>query len=131
MQQSGQDYWVPVDMELTGTRQGTHRDSCQILYETDDSNSDAVDLRGYGLLGLIVPALDQGSNLQFAVADTEDGTYRAVYGAGGVAVTITLAGGVAAISTAALAPLAAYRWVKIHATVKQTADAIFIWLLKG
>jgi len=131
MQQSGQDYWVPVDMELTGTRQGTHRDSCQILYETDDENSNAVDLRGYGLLGLIVPALDQASDIQFAVADSEAGTYRTLCTAGGVAVTIALAGGAAAISTVALAPLAAYRWVKIHTTVEQTADRTFLWMLKG
>ena len=131
MQQSGQDYWVPVNMELSGYRQATHRDSCEILYEVDDDESDAVDLRGYGLLGLIVPDVEQASNLQFTVSDTEAGTYLPLSNADGTAYTITLPGAVAAISTMDLTPLAAYRWVKVFMTVKQTANREFLWMLKG
>jgi len=131
MLQHGQDYWVPDNMELSGYRQATHRDSCNLLHEVDDEETDAVDLRGYGLLGLIVPAVEQASNLQFTVSDTEDGDYLDLSNADGTAYTIVLPGGVAAISTVALAPLAAYRWVKIFTTVKQTADREFLWMLKG
>lgn len=127
------EYYIPRDdYELRGMARRTHRiEDCIITVSVDNDDSNAVDLRGYGLLGLIVPELEQASNLQFYVSETEAGTYRQLTGGNGVAITITLAGVVAAISTDALAPLGAYRWVKIHTTETQSADRTFIWILKG
>lgn len=131
MQQWGQDYWIPRDFELPGERMATFKTTAVILYETDADDSSAVDLRGYGKIGLIVPVLEDQSNITFFVSETENGTYRQLRAGGGGIVTITLAGVVAAISSDALAPLEAYRWVKIRTTVEQTANRTFIWILKG
>jgi len=128
MQQHGQDYWVPVDMELSGYRRGTHRDTATIL--NGGTTSDAVDLRGYGLLGLILPPLTAG-NLTFEASDTETGVYVAVYDALGAAVTIVAGAGSIAIHSDALAPLAGYRWVKIVSAEDQLAAREIIWILKG
>jgi len=132
MQQYGQDYWIPRDFELPGERMATFKTTAVILYEIDPDDSSAVDLRGYGKIGLIAPILEDQSNLTFFVSETENGTYRQLRAGGGGIVTITLAGGaIVAISSDALAPLEAYRWVRIHTTVEQTADQTFIWILKG
>ena len=127
MLQYGQDYWVPVDMELTGYRRGTHRDTATILSGATTSN--AVDLRGYGLLGLILPVITVG-NITFTASDTEAGVYVAVYNALGAAVTIVAGVGSIAIHSDVMAQLAGYRWVRIVAA-QQGADREIIWILKG
>jgi len=128
MQQSGQDYWVPTNMELTGFRRATHRDTVTIL--DTETTSEAVDLRGYGLLGLILPDLTAG-NLTFEASDIEAGPYVAVHDDLGAPVAIVAGAGDVAIDTEALAPLAGYRWVKIVSAAAQGADREIIWILKG
>ena len=128
MQQSGQDYWVPTNMELTGFRRATHRDTVTIL--DTETTSEAVDLRGYGLLGLILPDLTAG-NLTFEASDIETGPYVAVHDDLGAAVAIMAGAGDMAIDTEALAPLAGYRWIKIVSAAPQGADREIIWVLKG
>jgi len=128
MQQSGQDYWVSTNMELTGFRRATHRDTVTILAQ--GTTTEAVDLRGYGLLGLILPTLTAG-NLTFEASDIEAGTYVAVCDELGAAVTIVAGTGDMAIDATALAPLAGYRWVKIVSAAAQGADRAIIWILKG
>lgn len=131
MLQYQHEYKRPRDYELQGTMRKTHVESCAITVSADNDDSAVVDLRGYGLIGLIVPELDQGSNLEFYVSETEGGTYRQLTRINGMAVTILLPGGMSAVATDALSSLAAYRWVKIHTTEVQTLDRTFIWILKA
>ena len=129
MLQYGQDYWVPVSFELSGMRRATHRISdCTI--DAQGQTSDAVDLAGFGLIGLILPTLD-ACNLTFTVSETVDGTYRTVYVDLGAAFTITAAAGNRAISADDMAPLCAYRWVKVVSSAAQNAPRILHFIVKG
>ena len=134
MQQVGQDYTQglltrPGDYELPGLRRATHRiEDCTIAAQGTDS--DAVDLRGYGMIGLIVPTITS-ANLTFEVSETEGGTYRALYNADGSVFTLTTLTGNRAISADDLAPLCAYRWVQIISSESQGAERIFHFIVKG
>lgn len=54
------------------------------------TTSAAVDLQGYALVGLITPAALTGSTMTFT-ASPNDGTYTALYNAGGTALSATVA----------------------------------------
>jgi len=124
------EYWRPRDYELQGTIRKTHVVPCIITISEDDDDSAAVDLRGYGLVGLIVPTID-AADLTFYMSETEAGTYRLLTDGAGAAVTMTTGAGALALDTTALAGLSAYRWVKIHTSEVQTADRTFNFILKG
>jgi hypothetical protein len=129
MQQYGQDYKRVRDFELPGIMRKTHRiEDCTI--EAQGQTSDAVDLRGYGLIGLILPALT-ACNLTFTVSETEAGTYRTVYDDLGAAFTVTAGAGNRAISTDDLAPISAYRWVRVVSSESQGAERILHFIVKG
>jgi len=108
----------------------THVVPCTIVNLNGSTTSEAVDLRGYGLIGLIVPTID-AANVTFLVSETETGTYRSLRDGTGAVVTLTTGTGAIAIDTTALATLSAYRWVKIVTSMGQSADRIFYWILKG
>jgi hypothetical protein len=128
MQQWGEDYRLERDYELPGIMRKTHVIEATIA--DDGTESEAIDLRGYSMLGLIVPVID-AANLTFKVAEAEGGTYVTVYDDLGAAFTITAAAGSRAISTDDLAALAGYRWVKIVSSETQTADRLFYWVVKA
>ena len=128
MQQYGEQYDIVDDYELQGMLRRTHRiEDCTIL--DTETDSDAVDLRGYGMIGLIVPTITS-ANLTFEVSETEGGTYRAVTNADGTVFTLTTTTGDMAISADDLAPLCAYRWVKIISSEAQGADRVFHFVVK-
>ena len=129
MQQYGEDYDRVDDYELPGTMRKTHRiEDCTIL--DTETDSDGVDLRGYGLIGLIIPTITN-SALTFEVSETEGGTYRQVQTNALAAFTIAAGTGDIAISADSMAPLCAYRWVKIISAEAQGADRVFHFLVKG
>ena len=133
MQQYGRDYKGPEyapnnDYELKGVIRMTHRVEDATI-EGQATESNAVDLAGYGLIGLILPTLT-ACNITFKVSETEGGTYRTVYDDLGAAFTIAAATGDRAISTDDLAPLAAYRWVKIVSSEAQGDDRICHFIVK-
>lgn len=130
MQQTNDDYQQTEDFELNGEHRKTHVQPSIITIATDDNDTAPADLRGYGLIGLIVPVID-AANLTFYVSEIEGGTYRQLYTAGGAAVTVTGGTGDFAVSASALAGLGAYRWVKIHTSAVQTANRTFKWVLKA
>lgn len=141
MQQSGRDYQPEEDFELNGTHGKTHVIESQVLYETDDQWSDCVDLRGYRVVGLIIPAaLDAGATtFQLWVSDVEDVPYAVgaacpiINTATGAALDITLGAtpGVQAIGAGDLLGVEAFRWVKIYLSASQTGDRTFQWIVKG
>ena len=130
MQQSGQDYKQNRDFHLNGMHRKTFLATAIIDYDADPRNASAVDLRGYGLLGLIVPAIDNAA-ITFYVSDTQAGTYVQVQNATPAAVTIAASVGGIAIDSTVLDALKGYRWVKVHTEADQTADRTFLWILKG
>lgn len=98
--------------------------------------TDAVDLKGYGLIGLIIEPLETANGnviiYPYVSADGASGTYRPLYDSAGNQFTLTVPPATAlAISADYLAPLSAYRWVKLRLNVPQTGDLLFIWVLKG
>lgn len=128
MQQYGEQYKVITDYELQGMLRRTHRiEDCTILNTQTDS--DAVDLRGYGMVGLIIPTITT-ANLTFQMSETRTGTYRTLYNQDGTVFTITAATGNRAISADDLAPLCAYRWVKIISSEAQGGDRVFHFIVK-
>jgi len=129
MQQHGQEYTRPRDYHLQGTIRKTHRieDATIGIQET---LSGAVDLRGYGLIGLALPDLDNCS-LGFQVSDIEAGTYVPLCNAGGVPVAVIVGTGDRVIATEDLGMLAAYRWVKVEASKAQNAIRTLHFIVKG
>lgn len=129
MQQHGQDYWVPRDMELPGTRRGTHRiEDCTI--DAQGTDSDAIDLRGYGIIGLILPTLT-ACNLTFETSETEAGTYVPIHDDTGAAELITAGTGDRAVAADDLAFLDAYRWIKAISSESQGDERILHFIVKG
>lgn len=101
-----------------------------ITIAADNDLSAEVDLAGYGLIGLIMPTLDN-CNVTFQVSDVSGGTFVDLKSAAGNAVTVTAGVGGFAVSADDLAPLCAYRYVKIETSAVQTADRTFSFILKG
>jgi len=130
MQQYGRDYQPVEDFELNGIHRKTHRIEDAIIPEDPGTTSNAVDLRGYGLIGLILPTLTN-CNLTFEVSETEGGTYRALNDNLGAAVTITAATGNRAIAADDLNPLSAYRWVKLVSNPVQAAARTCHFIVKA
>jgi len=89
-----------------------------------------VDLRGYGMIGLIVPTITP-ANLTFTVSETQAGAYVTVYNEDGQAWTLTTAAGNRAISADDMAPLCAYRWVRVVTSVAQGAQRVFRFVVKA
>lgn len=129
MQQYGQDYWIPRDFELPGMRRATHRiEDCTIAAQGTDS--DAVDLRGYGIIGLILPTLT-GCNLTFETSEIEAGTYVPIHDNTGAAETITAGTGDRGVAADDLSFLDAYRWIKVISSESQGAERILHFIVKG
>jgi len=55
------------------------------------SQSAAINLYGYALKGVVMPAAFTGATLTLLASDREDGTYLAVFDGGGAAVSLTVA----------------------------------------
>ena len=119
------------DWELPGMARRTHRIEDAIVRSgVQDNNSNAVDLRGYGTIGLIIPTLTN-CNVTFTASETEAGFYRAVRNAAGAVVTITATTGNMAIHSGDMGALSAYRWVKVVTSADQGEDRIFHFIVKG
>lgn len=128
MEQVEAQYQPYDDFELRGFARRTHRiEDCTI--QNGWAISDAVDLRGYGMIGLIIPDLTS-ADLTFQVSETEAGVYRTVYNADGTIFTLTTLTGNRAISADDLAPLCAYRWLRIISSEVQGAERIFHFIVK-
>jgi len=102
----------------------------------NDHVTPAVDLGDAAMIGLIVPPLQTCNGdmtLTFRVSHNgQEGTFRPLYNEDGTEYDVNIgAAGSRAISTDDLAPLAAYRYVKIHLDCAQIADATFYFVLKG
>lgn len=95
----------------------------------DNDLSEAINVHGHAITGLLVPVLDTCS-LTFYASDEEDGTYYQVKDKDGNAITLTVGTGNMAISTDDLTPLAAYRFIKIKTSAIQTVDRIFTFAMK-
>lgn len=104
------------------------------------TQSNAIDLEGYQLAALIMPAAwTASSGITFLASDTIDGTYGPVYDDSGVEVKVVAATGGAAgtriaISSNAVA-LASLRFIKLRsgiagAEVVQTAERTIVLSLK-
>lgn len=122
---------IPVDIG---------RKVCIVEAELDISVNDhvteAVDLGEYGLIGLIVPTLvscNGDITLTFDVSPSgHKGTFVPLYNYDGTQYDVNVgATGSRAISTDDLAPLAAYRFVKIELDCPQIGDLTFTFVLKG
>lgn len=131
MNQEELDYQWPGDYQLPGGARRTHVIECVIDITEHTQLSEAVDLAGYALVGLIVPTMSPTCNLHFYVAETEAGTYYEVINDDGSAFAIASGTGDCAVSTDHLAALAGYRWVKIEAQAEQIADRTFRFIVKG
>ncbi len=91
--------------------------------------SSGVDLGGYTLRGLIQPLMGSGANLVFQVSGSAL-AWTTLASTAGVAFSATaLQTGSYAMDQSVLAPLAPYRWVRISATVLQTATRNFTWVV--
>ena len=131
MQQVYWNYTIRDDWELPGMARRTHRiEDAIIRTGMQDNNSNAVDLRCYGTIGLIIPALTN-CNVTFTVSETEAGVYRALRNAAGAVVTITATTGNMAIHSGELGALSAYRWVRVVTSEDQGEDRIFHFIVKG
>lgn len=102
----------------------------------NDHVTEAVDLGEYGLIGLIIPTLvscNGDITIAFDVsASGLKGTFVPVYNYDGTQYDVNVgATGARAISTDDLAPLAAYRFVKIEMDCPQIGDLTFTFVLKG
>jgi hypothetical protein len=89
----------------------------------DASLSGAADLKGHGLIGLIIPTIDS-ANISFQVSDSLGGAYVDLKDKAGDAITVTAGTGGFAVSADDLGPLAAYRFVKVKASAAQTPAAV-------
>ena len=102
---------------------------CVLTKDTSPTISAAVDLGGCELIGLILPTIITG-DVTFTVCDTLAGTYVALKAKGGTALTITAGTGNFAVASDDLAPLAAYRFVKIVTAGTQTSNVTFKFIVK-
>lgn len=102
----------------------------------NDHVTEAANIGGTGMIGLIIPPLascNGDMTLTFDVsASGRTGTFVPLYNEDGTRYDVDAgAAGSRAISTDDLAPLAAYRFVRIEIDCAQIADATFTWVLKG
>lgn len=102
----------------------------------NDHVTEAVDLGGYALIGLIIPTLvscNGDITITFDVsASGEKGTFVPLFNYDATQYDVNVgATGSRAISTDDLAPLAAYRYVKIELDCSQIGDVTFTFVLKG
>jgi len=133
MLQHGQEYKRPRDYHLQGTMRKTHRIEDAIIPAANGdpgTTSNAVDLRGYGLIGLILPTLT-ACNLTFLASDTEGGTYAPVCDALGAPLLVAAGAGNMALATEELVFLSAYRWVRVVSSVGQGAPRTLHFIVKG
>lgn len=101
--------------------------------------SNPIDLSDYALAALIMPAAWTAASITFAACETQNGTYKPVYGDDGTEVTISSAN-VAAdrviVNKAVLEQLAGLRWVKVRsgtsgAPTNQGADRAIVVQIKA
>jgi hypothetical protein len=102
----------------------------------NDHETEAVDLGDAAMIGLIVPPLatcNGDMTLTFEVSHNgRVGTFRPLYNEDGTRFDVDAGtAGSLAISTDDMAPLAAYRFVKIEIDCAQIVDATFYFVLKG
>jgi hypothetical protein len=128
MEQTRQQYRYTIDYELQGAIRRTHRITNAII-AASGTTSNAVDLAGFGLIGLLLPALTD-CDLTFQVAETETGTYRTIYNSDDTVFTVDAGTGNRAIATDHLAPLSAYRWVRVVSSETQEAERILRFIGK-
>ncbi len=103
--------------------------TCTIADE--GKTSDAADIEGYGITGLLLPTLDS-TNLTFTVSNLLAGTYYTVKDLNGNSFTITAGTGEFAVGADDLSPLFGYRFIKIVSSATQSTAAVtFTFTLKG
>lgn len=81
------------------------------------TTSDVIDVKGYAIHGLIMPAAFTGASVSFTVSDVHDGTFVALYDSAGVLVSVPV---VASRAYDLPAELAVWPFVKI---VSASAEA--------
>jgi len=89
-----------------------------------------VDLAGYGLVGLIIPTIETGA-VTFQVAQASGGSFVDLKDKSAAAISITAGTGGFAVSADDLAPLCAYRYIKVKTAGTQLANRTFAFVLKG
>lgn len=107
---------------------------CTIVKSTISSNgttSGVADLEAYSKAALYIPALNTTPDLTFSASYEDDTTFALVKEDDGSSAAITIKGGAVAfvVGTDELRQLQALRFVKIVASVTQTADRVFYWIL--
>lgn len=103
--------------------------TCTIADE--GKTSDAADIEGYGITGLLLPTLDS-TNLTFTVSNLLAGTYYTVKDMDGSTFTITAGTGAFAVGADDLSPLFGYRFIKVVSSATQSTAAVtFTFTLKG
>lgn len=100
------------------------------------SLSGEVDLEGYKLAAIIMPAAWTAANLTFQASDASAGTFADVYDDAGTEVSVTAAVSRAIGMDAAMPELAAFRFLKIRSgttatPVAQGADRTLTLVLKA
>ena len=97
----------------------------------DGTSTDAMDLEGYSVTGLMLPTLDT-TNITFTASNLVAGTYYTVKDMDGSTFTITATTGAMAVGSDDLSPLFGYRFVKVVASAAQTTAArTIIFTVKG
>lgn len=93
------------------------------------SLSDEIDMGGYNLLGIIMPAAWDAAAITFAASDATGGTFVPVYDDAGAEISVTAAAGhaIGIATTLKAGSLAPFRFVKLRsgtagAAVNQTAQ---------
>lgn len=94
------------------------------------TESAAIDLENFAVIGLILPTQDT-ANITFKVSDKIAGTYVLLKDKDGGTITITATTGGFAVGSDDLAPLAAYRYIKVVSSAAQTTAEEYIFMLKG
>lgn len=92
--------------------------------------SESFDLAEHTRLGLFAEDLTVGT-LSFQVSTVEDGTYTDLLDSDGAAITIGPLSGTVAIGSTQLAPLAAWRYVKVKMSSTQASQATITFILKA
>lgn len=98
----------------------------------DDDLSNAIDIEGKVLVGLVIPSNFDGTTVKFQVSH-DNVTYQALYDDGGTEISITVAAsrgvGITAAKAEALAP---WRYIKlVTGTAQTTTDTEIFLVTKG
>lgn len=88
------------------------------------TKSDAIDIHGCNIVGIVVPSTFDGSNITFEAASQIDGTYGPVRNTAGSSVTITCAAGDRVADLDATV-FVAFRYWKLVCGTSQTGDTAF------